>query len=438
MKRVAVIGSGAAGLTATKHLTAPGSGFTCVTYEQTDNIGGTWVYTDTVGRDKYGLPVHSSMYQSLKTNLPKEIMELPGFPHGGPAEQSYIPANLVLNYLNDYAEHFGLKKYVKFHHHVKSVDVLDNEKWVVKVVDLATKVERTEYFDGVIVCVGNYSNPLIPNHLGVDQFEGKILHSHDYRKADIFKDKRAVTVGCGPSGLDITFDISKVAKQVYISHHSEKVKHIRFPDNVTQKPDIKCVKKNSVEFSDGTEVEVDMILYCTGYTYKYSFLSENVGIKVENRYVQPLYKHMINIEHPSMCIIGIPRDTTGFYMFDLQVRFFLKTMKNPSLLPSKEDMLADTKADEKMRTERGQKQKDFHIMGRLSNDYFDSIVKVGQLDPVPPVLLDVYFAGFERLMEDFSHFREDKYKIVDKEHFIREVKTYSSPFCGYEQETEVA
>lgn len=101
-------------------------------------------------------------------------------------------------------------------------------------------------------------------------------------------------------------------------------------------------------------------------------------------------------------------------------------------------MLADTKADEKMRTERGQKQKDFHIMGRLSNDYFDSIVKVGQLDPVPPVLLDVYFAGFERLMEDFSHFREDKYKIVDKEHFIREVKTYSSPFCGYEQETEVA
>lgn len=72
----------------------------------------------------------------------------------------------------------------------------------------------------------NYSNPLIPNHLGVDQFEGKILHSHDYRKADIFKDKRAVTVGCGPSGLDITFDISKVAKQVSYSCTKHADSHV--------------------------------------------------------------------------------------------------------------------------------------------------------------------------------------------------------------------
>uniref|UniRef100_A0A8D9C0F0 Uncharacterized protein n=1 Tax=Cacopsylla melanoneura TaxID=428564 RepID=A0A8D9C0F0_9HEMI len=38
-----------------------------------DNVGGTWVYTEQTGRDQYGLPVHSSMYKRLKTNLPKEI-----------------------------------------------------------------------------------------------------------------------------------------------------------------------------------------------------------------------------------------------------------------------------------------------------------------------------------------------------------------------------
>lgn len=63
---MAIIGCGAAGLAALKHFTTKGSPFTCVSYEQTDNVGGTWVYTDRVGKDKYGLPVHSSMYKSLR------------------------------------------------------------------------------------------------------------------------------------------------------------------------------------------------------------------------------------------------------------------------------------------------------------------------------------------------------------------------------------
>lgn len=65
-KSVAIIGCGAAGLAALRHFTAEESQFTCVSYEQTDNVGGTWVYTDKVGKDKYGLPVHSSMYKSLR------------------------------------------------------------------------------------------------------------------------------------------------------------------------------------------------------------------------------------------------------------------------------------------------------------------------------------------------------------------------------------
>lgn len=63
---MAIIGCGAAGLAALKHFTAEGSMIKCVSFEQTDNVGGTWVYTDRVGKDKYGLPVHSSMYKSLR------------------------------------------------------------------------------------------------------------------------------------------------------------------------------------------------------------------------------------------------------------------------------------------------------------------------------------------------------------------------------------
>jgi len=40
------------------------------------------------------------------------------------------------------------------------------------------------------------------------------IHSHDYRDSSVFKNKSTVVIGCGPSGLDISFDIAKVAEKV--------------------------------------------------------------------------------------------------------------------------------------------------------------------------------------------------------------------------------
>lgn len=65
-KSVAIIGCGASGLAALKNFASEHSQFECVAFEQTDSIGGTWVYTDDVDTDQYGLPVHSSMYKSLR------------------------------------------------------------------------------------------------------------------------------------------------------------------------------------------------------------------------------------------------------------------------------------------------------------------------------------------------------------------------------------
>lgn len=67
-KSVIVIGAGAAGLTALRHLTDPqyGVSFQVQVFEQTGELGGTWVYRDKVGCDEYGLPIHSSMYKSLR------------------------------------------------------------------------------------------------------------------------------------------------------------------------------------------------------------------------------------------------------------------------------------------------------------------------------------------------------------------------------------
>lgn len=63
--KVCVIGGGAAGLCAVR-LLAGNSKFETTAYEQTNEIGGTWVYTEQVGLDENGLPIHSSMYQNLR------------------------------------------------------------------------------------------------------------------------------------------------------------------------------------------------------------------------------------------------------------------------------------------------------------------------------------------------------------------------------------
>lgn len=60
---IAVIGAGAAGLCAARHSVAAGNRVTV--FEQTDVIGGTWVYTDKAGKDAYGIDIHSAMYQGL-------------------------------------------------------------------------------------------------------------------------------------------------------------------------------------------------------------------------------------------------------------------------------------------------------------------------------------------------------------------------------------
>ena len=48
----------------------------------------------------------------LRTNVPKEIMAFPGFPH--PKEwTSYITREQCLEYLNMFIDHYSLRKYIR-------------------------------------------------------------------------------------------------------------------------------------------------------------------------------------------------------------------------------------------------------------------------------------------------------------------------------------
>lgn len=62
--KIAVIGAGAAGLCTAKRVID--ERHELVIYEKSGALGGVWVYTDETGKDKYGVDIHTPMYQGLR------------------------------------------------------------------------------------------------------------------------------------------------------------------------------------------------------------------------------------------------------------------------------------------------------------------------------------------------------------------------------------
>lgn len=414
---VAIIGAGAAGLASARHVI--GSGFTCDVFEMAPALGGTWHYTDDVGTDSYGFPVYSAMYKGLRTNLPKEIMGFPDFPIPE-QNKSYLTQAEVFDFLNLYADHFNLRSSIKFNTMVVDVSPKENNKWEVSVIDKPTRKQITKIYDAVMICNGHYNDPIIPKMDGMEKFKGKIDHSHNYRSPEMYKDQQVLVVGAGPSGLDLTLHISAVAEYVVLSHHCEEANATQYPENVQKKPDIaRFVGDNEVEFSDGSCCRFDTILFCTGYRYSFPFLNESCGITVKNNHIQPLYKHMINIEKPTMCFIGIPFNVCAFQMFDLQARYFCKYLSGSMQLPTKEEMRMHTKKDLEMRLERGYTERQAHIMGEFQGAYYKDLAADAKTDPIAPVIIKLRELSVKRLYDDLLNFREDRYKIIDENNYIK-------------------
>lgn len=98
----------------------------------------------------------------------------------------------------------------------------------------------------------------------------------------------------------------------------------KLPDNIVQVAGVVGANGRELLLSDGSSVKADALLFATGYLYDMPFLDENTGIFIEGgKYVRPLYKQFINIEHPTMAILNIPTPSFGFIMPHAQVRLII-------------------------------------------------------------------------------------------------------------------
>lgn len=181
--KTAVIGAGVAGLVAARELQR--EGHEVVVLEKSDQIGGTWVYTEEVEDDPIGAEldpnrkiVHSSLYSSLRTNLPRCLMSFSDYPftaisrkHGAGEKQTYFPGHVeVLEFLKEFARHFGLTDLIRFNTEVVRVEVVENkDKWVVEsrtIDQFISSSESEEEFDAVVICSGHHTQPRLAQLAG--------------------------------------------------------------------------------------------------------------------------------------------------------------------------------------------------------------------------------------------------------------------------------
>ncbi|RJE19620.1 Flavin-binding monooxygenase [Aspergillus sclerotialis] len=130
---------------------------------------------------------------------------------------------------------------------------------------------------------------------------------------------------------------------------SDDLVHHLSNGHIISKPSIQqIIDGERVEFTDGTIVEVDRIIWCTGYTVDYSIVGKSdptiysvseIG-PFTTRKVPQLYQNMLSLDHPeSLAFMGnLSFMNPAFLMFDLATMALGQIWAGRSKLPSQDEM----------------------------------------------------------------------------------------------------
>lgn len=344
-KAACIVGAGSSGIVAVKALRDAGVDFDC--FEKTSVIGGNWAF---------GSP-WSAAYRTLHINSYRKDMEYADFPM--PAGTADFPHHEQVGaYFNQYVDHFGLRPFITFNTGVEHAVPRPRGGWV---VTLSSGEERAYRF--LIVASGHHNEPRLPEPPFPGVFDGVEMHAHHYRDISQLKDKKVVVVGMGNSAMDIAVESSYVAKRTYLSsrrpayiipkyilgrpslpippwlpwqvrqfllqqavraavgpveryglakpQHKILQTHPTVSDTllsrlshgaVTPKPNIAELSGGHVRFADGTTVEADTIVYCTGYRITFPFFDPEVLPAPDNDL--RLYYRVFPVERVDLALIG--------------------------------------------------------------------------------------------------------------------------------------
>ncbi|HEV7586321.1 MAG TPA: NAD(P)-binding domain-containing protein [Solirubrobacteraceae bacterium] len=350
--RACIIGAGSSGIAAAKSLHERGIPFDC--FEKSDRVGGNWVFGNKNGM--------SAAYRDLFINTSRPRMEFTDYPM--PESYPDFPHHThIAAYFEKYVEHFGFREKITFDTGVERATRDASGVWN---VELDTgEVRRYEALLVANGHHWNprWPEPAFP---GSDSFTGEQLHAHSYRENSIFAGKRAVVLGMGNSAMDIAVEASYVAERTYLAARQgvwivpkyifgkpvdqmrndprvpfkirqrmtqalirgysgpperyglPKPNH-RFGEahptvsgrildriqhgTITPKPNIASFDGGKVSFADGSEVDADVVVYCTGYKITFPFFDEDFVSAPDNRI--ELFRRVFHPDVPNLFFIGL-------------------------------------------------------------------------------------------------------------------------------------
>uniref|UniRef100_M4B996 Flavin-containing monooxygenase n=1 Tax=Hyaloperonospora arabidopsidis (strain Emoy2) TaxID=559515 RepID=M4B996_HYAAE len=230
-------------------------------------------------------------------------------------------------------------------------------------LDVGDRRDYEETFDRVVVCNGHFSTPRMATIKGMEHFKGVVSHSRSYRTPELYKGKRVVVIGRGPSGQDISLElVENSASEVIVAASDYDTSAIDKHDRRLLKPLIERIAEDGlVVFTDGSSIaSPDEIMHCTGYLYMANELfpsellfpeafvkSDDVNDEMtadlldctaNGTAVAPVYKQVFAIEDPTAAFVGLPVKNLPFLFYRLQARWIARVFEGSKALPSKDDM----------------------------------------------------------------------------------------------------
>lgn len=345
----AVIGAGPMGLATARNLQKQQLPF--MGFELHSDVGGLWDIDNP----------HSTMYQSAHLISSKTMTEFTEFPMAD-SVATYPHHDELKSYFQDYARHFGLYEYYQFNARVTDVRP-EGEQW--RLTWEQDGDHHEQLFDGVLIANGTLHKPNIMPLPG--QFDGEVMHSCEYRTADVFQGKRVLIVGCGNSACDIAVDAVHHAAKVdlsvrrgyyfvpkfiagratdtlggklsfpmaikkrldakliqlmvgkpsdyglpnpdyalYESHpviNSLVLHHLGHGD-ITARRDIESCAGHTVHFKDGSQQDYDLILMATGYQLDFPFIDRQY-LNWDNGDAPALYLNVFHPRYDNLFVMGM-------------------------------------------------------------------------------------------------------------------------------------
>ncbi|MFO1090784.1 MAG: NAD(P)/FAD-dependent oxidoreductase [Hyphomicrobiales bacterium] len=418
MTRVCVIGAGPSGLAALRAFqSAKKKGAKIpevVCFEKQDDWGGLWKYTWRTGLDEYGEPVHCSMYRYLWSNGPKECLEFADYTfeeHFGKPIASYPPRAVLWDYIVGRVKKAGVRKWIRFNTPVRMVTYdKKKKKFNVTVHDRPKDKMWTEEFDYVICASGHFSTPITPFFEGLDSFNGRVLHAHDFRDALEFKGKDILIVGRSYSAEDIGSQCWKYGAKSVTTTYRSRPMGFKWPKNFEERPLLQKVVGNTAYFKDGSTKNVDAIILCTGYQHYFPYLPEELRLKTHNRMWPPnLYKGVVWQDNPRFFYIGMQDQFYTFNMFDAQAWYVRDIILGRIKLPSAEAM----KKDWKKWLKREEKLEDAEQCIWFQGDYVKELIEATDYPTFDIEAVNKTFMEWEHhKMDDIMGFRNNAYRSL--------------------------